>query len=95
MKASAGVVYHIDCFNTSGSTEWVKFYNTAGTPTAGSGTPVLTFACPANNGHVADLTEGDVGDFTQGIGFTMVTGVADNNSSAVAANDLVLHIWYR
>lgn len=95
VKASAGQVYCITAFNLNAAARYLKFHNTAGTPTAGSGV-TDTFMIPGNTagaGFVINIDKGIA--FSTGIGITVVTGIADNNTTAVAASEIVLNIYYK
>lgn len=93
VKASAGRVYAIQGANVRTSAVYLKLYNSASAPTAGSGTPVKTLYLPASSAFAFDWPLGLT--FSSGIGFTLVTGSADNNSTSVTAGDiLALNIDY-
>lgn len=95
VKASAGQVYGIVAFNLNAAPMYLKFHNTAGTPTAGTGV-TDTFMIPGNTagaGFVANFDKGIA--FGTGIGITLVTGIADSNSTGVAASEVVLQIYYK
>lgn len=95
VKASAGQIYGWTISNINASPAYVKIYNTSGTPTAGSGTPVLTITIPGNIAGVFGHVEFSKGiAFATGIGLTIVTGVADSSSTGVAANEVVVQILY-
>jgi hypothetical protein len=98
VKGTAGQVYWIHAMNLSSGTRFLKFYNaTAATVTVGTTVPDLTFPIP---------TQGD----TNGAGFTLsipngiafgtaitiaaTTGVADNDSGAPGANEVVVNLGY-
>lgn len=94
VKTSAGQVYGWFIYNNAAATTYVKFYNaTAANVTVGTTTPVLTLPIPA--GSAANMV------FPLGIAFSTAicvaatTGVADNNTGAPAANDLVIDIFYK
>lgn len=91
IKASAGQVYGWFIQNTNAATRYVKFHNTAGTPTAGTGV-VLSLGIPAGGAANVEFTNGI--QFTTGIGITTVTGITDADSVAVAANDLNINLLY-
>lgn len=93
VKASAGRLYAIQGYNAASSVRYLKLYNSASAPTAGSGTPVKTLALPPTAAFAFDWPLGYT--FATGIGFTLVTGSADNSSSSVTAADIVgLNIDY-
>lgn len=91
VKASAGRVLGWSFGNTTASWRYVKLHNTAGTPTAGAGV-VMTIAIPPNGINASDLAAG-VG-FATGIGITHVTGAADADTTATAANDIVGDLFF-
>ena len=91
VKASAGQLYKVEISNNSGSWVYLKLYNTAGTPTAGSGTPQRRIGVPPSS---ALLTTTDVGGvYSTGIGYAITGGAADTDATAVAANILVNFHW--
>ncbi len=98
VKASAGTVYGLWFSNTATATRFLKFYNaTAANVTVGTTTPVLTIALP---GNTSDDISG-VFSIAQGIAFgtaitvAATTGIADNDTGAPAANDVVVNIFYK
>ena len=93
VKSSAGQVYGWYLFNTGSQTRYVKLYNKATAPTVGTDTPVMTIPLPAGGG--ANVFS-DIGlAFSSGIGIGATQGVADNNTSAPASNEVLAHIYYK
>lgn len=93
VKAAPGRLLGVSLLNTNAAIRYLKFHNTAGTPTAGSGV-AMTIGVPANGGRV-DLTYPAGGVvFSTGIAFTAVTGAADADTTGVGSNDLVGDILY-
>lgn len=92
VKASAGKLHTIIATNNASSARFLKFYNSASAPTAGSGTPVLRIMLPAGGGISFASPTGL--SFSSGIGYTLVTGAGDSNSSAVTADDVYLNLGY-
>lgn len=95
VKASAGQVYAITAFNLNANAMYLKFHNTAGTPTAGASV-TDTYLIPGNTtgaGLVINIDKGIV--FSTGIGITLVTGITDASAVAVAASEIVLNIYYK
>lgn len=92
VKGSAGHLYWVYVYNASGSVQYVKFYNKATAPTVGTDTPVLTLPIPPGSAATFSLPQGAA--FATGIGFGTTTDVADNGSTAVAANSLVINYAY-
>ena len=98
VKASAGTVYGIMFSNLATSTRFLKFYNaTAASVTVGTTTPVLTLALP---GNATDDISGVI-SFPQGIAFSTAicaaatTGVADNDTGAPGANEVLVNVLYK
>lgn len=91
VKASAGRLLGWSVINSSAAWKYVKLHNQATAPTAGTGV-VQTIGVPPN-GVREWSNEGGVA-FTTGIAFTTVTGIADNDTTAVALNDLAIDIFY-
>ncbi len=91
VKASAGQVYAVTIFNAAAAPRYVKFHNTAGTPTAGASV-VRTFGVQAGVTYHFTFPNGLA--FATGIAFTTVTGIADADTAAVTASDLVIDVAY-
>jgi hypothetical protein len=85
VKGSGGILASYTLSNSGTTGAWVKFYDTASAPTAGSGTPAFdVYLAP---GATVPDDKGASGGipFTTGIGYT-ITGVAtDADTTAVAA----------
>lgn len=97
VKTSAGTVYGWYIANTATATRFVKFYNaTAANVTVGTTTPVLTFPIPGNSSDdVAANLLGGVGiKFDTAICVAATTGVADNDTGAPGANEVIVNIFY-
>lgn len=93
IKSSAGVVRGWCIFNNAAYPVYVKFYNTNGTPTAGTGV-LYTIGIQAGEDSTVDLDEG-LGLFSSGIGISITKGIADSDTTATAANDCVANIHYQ
>lgn len=91
IKASAGRVLGWSLANTTASWRYVKLHNTAGAPTAGAGV-VATIGIPPNGLAQLEIPAG-IG-FATGIARTCVTGAADADATATAANDVVGDIFF-
>lgn len=87
VKGSAGRLYAIQGVNVATSARYLKLYNASSAPTAGSGTPVKTLYLPASSAFAFDWAQGLA--FSAGIGYTLVTGSADNSSTSVTAADIL------
>tara|TARA_R110000782_G_scaffold220629_1_gene307847 strand:- start:384 stop:1298 length:915 start_codon:yes stop_codon:yes gene_type:complete len=72
--------------NLAATPRYLKLYDTAGTPVAGVGSPVLIISLPAVGTLAFPLpSEGFV--FANGIGMTMVLGPEDGNTTGTATVD--------
>jgi hypothetical protein len=98
VKATAGQVYSMWVTNTATSTRFVKFYNlTTANTTVGSSTPVITIGIP---GNTSDDVTGFFGGthglaFDTAISVAATTGVADADTGAPAANDVIINVFYK
>jgi hypothetical protein len=98
VKTSAGQVYWIYAMNLSNSLRYLKLYNnTAANVVVGTDTPKLTFPIPANNdmdgaGFFMNVPQGI--EFTTAICVAATTGLADNDTGAPGANEVVVNIGY-
>jgi hypothetical protein len=99
VKTSAGCVYGCWVTNTATSTRWLKFFNaTAANVTVGSTTPVITIGIPGNSSDdiSANFGPGGMGiQFDTAISVAATTGVADADTGAPGANDVVINVFYR
>lgn len=86
LKATAGQVYEIDVFNNAAYTVFLKFYNKATTPAAGTDTPVWTIPIQPGGGYSKSFARGR--SFATGIGYAITKLQADSDTTAVAAGDL-------
>lgn len=95
VKASAGQVYAITAFNIGATPIYLKFHNTAGTPTAGASV-TDAFLVPGNTSGAGVVINFDKGiAFSTGIAITTVTGITDASSVAIAADTLLLNVYYK
>jgi hypothetical protein len=96
VKASAGQVYWIHAINLASTVRYVKFYN-ATSGTVGTGTPVLTFPIPTQGsangaGFTLQIPMGIA--FSTGICVGASTGVADADTGAPGANEVIINIGF-
>lgn len=98
IKTSAGQIYGVWVTNLATSTRFVKFYNaTAANTTVGTTAPVITLAIPGNSSD--DVT--GMFSSTMGIAFdtaicaAATTGIADNDTGAPGANEVLINVFYK
>ena len=95
-KASAGQVYGWSFYNTNAAARYIKLYNKATAPTVGTDTPVLTLLVPGNAAGAGNNFEMTAGiPFATGIGFGTTTGMADSDTGAVGANEVIVNLFYK
>ncbi len=94
IKASAGQLYGVHVFGNPSTAYpvYVKFHNTAGTPTAGTGV-VLTVGVQAGMSRDVIFPNGFA--FATGIGITIVKGITDADGTSVAVSDCVCDVDYK
>lgn len=92
IKSSAGKVTGWYIYNSNAAARKLVFHNSASAPTAGSGV-YFSLMIPPSSGANCPFPDGI--DFSAGIGITTVTGLADSDNAAVAANDLIINIFYK
>lgn len=94
VKASAGQVYGYHFINSHATdARFVKFYNKATAAAVGTDVPVLTIRVPAV-GSVSFSTDQGLA-FATGISVGATTAVADADTGAPSANDVVVGIFYK
>jgi len=91
IKASAGQLFGWYIYNSNAAARKVAFHNSASAPTAGASI-FFTLVIPPTSGANVFLPMGIA--FSAGISISTVTGLADNDSAAVALNDLNINLFY-
>ncbi len=99
VKGSAGKLFWIHCMNMSASVRYLKIYaNTAAGTTVGTTTPIHTFPIPTlatTNGAGFNLNFGDTGiSIATGICVAATTGLADNDTGAPGAGEVVFNCGF-
>lgn len=91
-KASAGDLFMVSGYNAAGAMRYLKFYDKATSPTVGTDTPVLTLPLPPGTAFAYDFPSRY---FANGISYALTTGVADADTGALTAADvLALNVGY-
>lgn len=95
LKGSAGTVYSIQTSNINASTAYfIKLYDKATAPTCGTDTPVAAYVIPPSNGGNNVVTL--VGKaFSLGIGYCIVTGIANNDNTSVPAATILANVDWK
>ena len=98
VKGTAGQIYWIHAMNLANAARYLKIYNaTAAKVTVGTTTPDLTFPLATQGdtngaGFVLSIPNGIA--FGTAITIAATTGVADNDSGAPGANEVVVNLGY-
>lgn len=94
VKASAGDLFNIHGHNANAAARYLKIYNKASAPTVGSDTPVMTLYLAPQAAFKYDFPDGFY--FSTGIAYALTTGVADADTGALTAADILgLNISYQ
>jgi predicted histidine transporter YuiF (NhaC family) len=79
--------------NVGAGARYVKLYNLAIAATVGTTTPAMTIPVGATTYVHLEWNKGV--DFTAGISLGATTGIADADTGAPGANDVVVHLLYK
>lgn len=93
IKNAAGQVYGLQVFNFKAATIYVKLYDKATTPNLASDVPVAVYPFFQIWMQPMELSKGI--QFTNGIAIAITAGIADNDTTALAANDCILNLQYK
>lgn len=98
VKATAGQVYGIWFSNMATTTRFLKFYNAdAATVVVGTTTPVITLALPGNTSDDISGMFASANGIAFGTAITVAatTGLADADTGAPSANDVIVNIFFK
>jgi len=97
ISASARKLYGIEVFSISAAPVYAKLYDKATAP-ASTDTPVKRTGVPANSTSTlgAGTNQGNPNyiALTAGLGIRVVTGIADNNNTAVTASQVLVNVYW-
>jgi hypothetical protein len=95
VKVSPGTLYTISAINTTATVYYLKFYNSAGSPSCGSTAVVQTFPIPASTSGDGLVLAAPVGiTFTAGISLCIVGGLLDTDTSSAATGVAISLSYY-
>lgn len=95
VDATARRLGYIAAYNLNAAARYLKVYDKATTPTVGTDTPILTLMLPGNTaGAGSNLPLPDGIALTNGLGIAITTGIADTDTGAVAANEIVVNLGW-
>lgn len=91
VKAAGGKLHTITAINTGNSIAYLKIYNKATAPTVGTDVPVLIYAIPYNSaGAGISITLPFGVNFATGISYAITGAPATADTTAIAANQVIL-----
>lgn len=93
VKGSAGQVYGWYLYNANAAVRYMKLYNKATSPTVGTDVPVMVVPIPPGAAANVEYHMGIA--FGTGIALALTTGVADADTGAVAANEIVVNLLFK
>lgn len=97
VKASAGMVYAVEFFNTGATPVYVRLYNQTTAPASTDGANLLwRGVVPGNTAGAGFVKTWDKGlAFGTGIGMRCTAAVADNDATALSANAVVGNVCFK
>lgn len=94
VKSQTASLFGWCIYNTNAAARYVKLYDSATAPTAGT-KPKMTILVPGASAGAGNNLISDIGiPFNQGIAFVTVTGAADSDATSVGVNDLIINFLY-
>jgi hypothetical protein len=93
VSATARVLRSLDVYNEAAYAVYIKLYDKATAPVAGTDTPFWTIPLPASSGYSKIFTWGL--PVTTGLGYAITKLKADSDTTVIAANDVVGMLTYR
>lgn len=94
VKAGGVIVATVTACNVNAAVRYLKLYDKATAP-ASTDTPVMRILIPVNNCVTVPFAGNNHAQFILGLGYRVVTGIADNDNTAVAASEQTWSICYR
>jgi len=96
VKASAGSVYGWSITNLSAALKFIRIYNKATAPVPASDAALIVARIALPAGATSNCTfEVAPHACSAGVGFDITGAMGDTNATAVAANDVVLNLFYK
>jgi hypothetical protein len=93
VKASPGRIHMLNVANLKASALFLKLYNLAVAPTVGTSVPFMVIPLQANS--TLPIVQTSIGIyFSTGIAYAITGAVADNDTTAVGANEVIVNMIY-
>lgn len=95
VRQNTHLVYGIQCGNISANPRYLKLYNLNRVPAVGTDVPSMVLLIPGNangggNNVIPTYQQGI--EFPLGLSFAITGGIADNDATAIGANEVVVNI---
>lgn len=97
VSASARRLGFVTAYNANAAPRYLKIYDKATAPTVGTDVPILTFMIPGNSqgaGAGNNVPLLSAFGLSNGLAFALTAGMADNDSTAIGASDVVIDLGY-
>lgn len=95
IKTGPTQVYKINIYNNAAYAVFLKLFNKATVPAAGTDTPVLIIGIPATATGASVVVDLDGINFPLGLGYAITKLIADSDTTVVVTNDIQGHIQYQ
>ncbi len=95
VKAAPAQLVGWSLSNVNAAVRYLKLYNKATAPTVGTDVPLLTISLPLGGVPVTNVFDDAGIGFSAGLSFALTTGLADADTAAVAASEIIVQIFYR
>lgn len=92
LKTTTSQVYGVELYNAAAYPVYLKFFNKSSAPVVGTDTPVWVIGIPA--GGRVDIARPIGRSFSAGIAYAITKLAADQDATAVAADDVIGSIDY-
>ena len=94
VKTSAGTINALHVSNTNASTSYyLKLFNKTSAPTVGTDVPVFTFLIPPAGLRTIDCGASGI-RLSTGIAYCITANPADNDTTAIPANEVIVNLSY-
>jgi hypothetical protein len=94
VKTSAGTINSLHVSNTNATTNYyLKIVNKTSAPTVGTDVPVFTFLIPPAGLRTIDCGASGI-RLSTGIAYCITANPADNDTTAIAANEVIVNLNY-
>jgi hypothetical protein len=97
VKGSAGQIYSVQCFNNGANEVFIRLYNQTGAPASTDGASIIWRGMIPGNaaaaGFVVSIPLGIA--CATGIGVRVSAAVADNDTTALTANEVMVNVQYK